>query len=335
MVGCLASFLDCFQQEHWTATIHVLRYLKGTQTLSLVLGGPCPSLLIGYTNADFANCKNTSWSVSGCCYTLGSGVVSWWSQKQHLVTDLTCYAKYMALHESLCEAIFLWQLLDCLDFPCHRSTPIHCDNDAARPTTCLAEDQVLHSEVKHIWVKLHGIYDYVTFGNIQVLWVCSEDNLADILTKPLNRTDFLHLCLYLGLCHFSTHSVWGGATTRRSMIAQPSPCVLIYSESFLLSFLVSFLDLFMIQLHTQLFLLSFGFHMITGALMSLLQGRVLMCNHHKLGHNDLSQAHVIMFTFIRLYVGTFPLSLVFLTSIEGYINSLYAICHISNCIIAH
>ena len=76
-VSRLASFLDCFQQEHWMAVIHMLRYLKGTWTLLLVLGRPCPSSLIGYTDADFANCKDTSRSISGYCYTLGSGVVSW------------------------------------------------------------------------------------------------------------------------------------------------------------------------------------------------------------------------------------------------------------------
>jgi len=76
-VGRLASFLDCFQQDHWTAAICVLRYLKNTRTLSLVLGGTRPPSLLGYSDADFANCKDTSRSVSGYCYSLGSGVVSW------------------------------------------------------------------------------------------------------------------------------------------------------------------------------------------------------------------------------------------------------------------
>lgn len=120
------------------------------------------------------------------------------------MADSTCYAEYIALHESSHEAIFLRQLLDCLAFPCRGSTPIHCDNDAA---TCLAEDQVLHSEVKHIRVKLHSIRDNIAFGDVQILRVRSEDNLADILTKPLSRNDFLRLRGYLGIRHFSTPSV--------------------------------------------------------------------------------------------------------------------------------
>ena len=106
-VGWLASFLDCFRQDHWTATIRVLCYLKGTRTLSLTLGGMCPPSLLGYSDVDFANCKDTSRSVSGYCYSLGSGIVSWQSWKQRLVADSTCYAEYIALHESSHEAIFL------------------------------------------------------------------------------------------------------------------------------------------------------------------------------------------------------------------------------------
>jgi len=76
-VGRLASFLDCYLQDHWTATVRVLRYRKGTKTLLLVLGGTHAPSLLGYSDADFANCKDTSWSISGYCYSLGSGIVSW------------------------------------------------------------------------------------------------------------------------------------------------------------------------------------------------------------------------------------------------------------------
>ena len=203
-VGRLASFLDCFREEHWSAAIRVLRYLKGTKSLSLVLRGTRPSSLIGWSDADYANCKDTSRSVSGYCYSLGGAMVSWRSRKQRLVADSTCYAEYIALHESSHEAMFLRQLLDALDFPCRMSTPIHCDNDAA---TRLAEDQVFHSQVKHIRVKLHAIREHIDLGELEVTRVRSADNIADILTKALGRPDFLRLRGYLGLRDFTTRSV--------------------------------------------------------------------------------------------------------------------------------
>jgi len=127
-VGRLASFLDCFQPEYC-----VQRYLKGTMALSLILqlegrahlplsATPTPTLIAAL--------------LAGTVIPL----ISWSSRKQRLIADSTCYAEYIALHESSHEAIFLRQLLDSIDFPCRGSTPIYCDNNAA---SRLAEDQGL------------------------------------------------------------------------------------------------------------------------------------------------------------------------------------------------
>jgi hypothetical protein len=81
-VGHLACFLDCYREEHWNAAIRVLRYVKGSCSLSLVLGSTSPISLIGYSDSDFANCCDTSRSISGYNFSLGSGTVSWNSKKQ-------------------------------------------------------------------------------------------------------------------------------------------------------------------------------------------------------------------------------------------------------------
>ena len=195
-VGRLASFLDCYRPEHWDAATRVVRYLKGTRTLCLVLGGTNSLRLLGYSDSDYANCPDTSRSISGYCFTLGSGMISWSSRKQKTVTDSSCYAEYIALHEAAHEAIFLRQLLSGLHILPSSATPLHCDNDAASK---LAEDHVWHSCTKHIRVKYHYIREQVLTGNLNVTRVHSHDNTADILTKPLNRPDFLRLCQYLGL----------------------------------------------------------------------------------------------------------------------------------------
>ena len=193
-VGHLASFLDCYRPEHWDATIRVVRYLKGTRTLCLVLGGTTSMRLLGYSDSDYANCPDTSRSISGYCFTLGSGMISWSSRKQKTVADSSCYAEYIALHEAAHEAIFLRQLLSGLHILPSGTTPLHCDNDAASK---LAEDHVWHSRTKHIRVKYHYIREQVLTGDLNVTRVRSHDNTADILTKPLNRPDFLHLRQYL------------------------------------------------------------------------------------------------------------------------------------------
>jgi hypothetical protein len=195
-VGRLSSFLDCYTPDHWSAAIRVLRYLKGTRTLSLVLGCDRSPSLVGYSDSDYANCVDTSRSISGHCHSLGAGVISWSSKKQKVVADSSCYAEYIALHDASHETMFLRQLLEGLNLAQSEPTPLHCDNDAA---SRLAEDHMWHPQVKHIRVKYHSIRELVTNGELTVTRVRSCDNIADILTKALARPDFLRLRDYLGL----------------------------------------------------------------------------------------------------------------------------------------
>ena len=195
-VGRLASFLDCYRPEHWEAAIRVLRYLKGSRSLSLTLGGSNSIHLTGYSDSDYANCPDTSRSISGYCFSLGSGMISWGSRKQRTVADLSCYAEYMALHDASHEAVFLRELLDGLQLLPPHPTPIHCDNNAA---SILSEDHVWHSRMKHIRVKYHYVRELVTDEELTITRVRSADNAADILTKPLARGDYLRLRRMLGL----------------------------------------------------------------------------------------------------------------------------------------
>ena len=195
-VGRLATVLDCYRPEHWNAAIRVVRYLKGTRLLSLDLGGTNPIRPIGFSDSDYANCPTTSRSITGYCFSLGSGMVSWASHKHPLTADSSCYAEYISLHDASHEVIFLRQLLDGLNMLIVEPTPLHCDNNSARQLT---EDQRWHSKVRHFRVKYHSIRELVDFDELKIIPVRSEDNTADILTKSLNRADFVRLRRYLGL----------------------------------------------------------------------------------------------------------------------------------------
>jgi len=106
-VGHLASVLDCYRPEHWAAGLCMLCYLKGTCSLHLVLGGLMTSALSGFCDSDFANCQDTSCSINGYCFSMGSGVISWRSKKHDHAGDSSCYVEYMAIHTGLQETIFL------------------------------------------------------------------------------------------------------------------------------------------------------------------------------------------------------------------------------------
>jgi transposase InsO family protein len=195
-VGRLASFLDCYREEHWNAAIRVLRYVKGTRTLCLTLGGDHPLNLFSYADSDYANDPDTSRSISGYCYSLGAGMISWSSKKQRITADSSCYSEYIALHHAGKELIFLRELLEGLDHPSFTSTPLHCDNDAA---CLLTGDHSNHGNVKHIRVKYHTIHDIVDEGLSHIIRISTHDNVADIFTKSLAKDSFERFRDGLGL----------------------------------------------------------------------------------------------------------------------------------------
>lgn len=193
----LCQFLSCYNYEHWEAAKRLLRYLKGTRNLRLRLGG-AEINLTGFTDASYACCPDTRRSVGAYCFTLGlSGIVSWSARKQKTVAQSTTDSEYIACAESAREAVWIRTLLRCIEFAPHGPTPILCDNEAAR---ILSEDQVFHSRSKHIDIRYHYIRECCQNGSILVRYVPSEENVADILTKPLAPAQFLKLRSFLGLC---------------------------------------------------------------------------------------------------------------------------------------
>ena len=92
--------------------------------------------------------------------------------------------------------MFLHELLSALVNNSTSPTTVYCDNDAA---SILTEDHVWHTRVKHIRVKYHYVRELVTNKELAVHRVRSADTTADILTKPLGRTDFVRLRHNLGL----------------------------------------------------------------------------------------------------------------------------------------
>jgi hypothetical protein len=109
-VSKLSRFLNCFREIHWQAAVCVVRYLKGTKDLALRLGGtsvvPTP---LGYSDSDYTNNPGPEGrrSIGGYCFMLGSGIVSWSSKKQQVVSDSTCAAEYIAVSEAGKELIWI------------------------------------------------------------------------------------------------------------------------------------------------------------------------------------------------------------------------------------
>ncbi|GJX80275.1 hypothetical protein Tco_0328424 [Tanacetum coccineum] len=125
----------------------------------------------------------------GCCLT------SWFSKKQTALSISTTEAEYVSVEKAYQQALWMKQALVDYDIKLG-DIPILCNNKGAID---LSKNPVLHFRTKHIEIRHHFLRDNVQKGNISIEKVSSEDNITDILTKPLKREPFNLLRLGLGL----------------------------------------------------------------------------------------------------------------------------------------
>ena len=78
--------------------------------------------------------------------------------------------------------------------------PLKCDNKSA---ICLSKNLVLHSRSKHIDVRHHFLRDHVERKNISLEYIPTEEQMADILTKPLEQDSYSRIRRSMGICDFT------------------------------------------------------------------------------------------------------------------------------------
>jgi len=141
---------------------------------------------LGYSDSDFVGSRVDRKSTSGDCHLLGRSIVSWSSKKQNSVALSTAEAKYIAAGACCAQILYMKQTL--LDFgvKLHR-IPLLCDNESAIK---IAKNLVQHSRTKHIDIRHHFLRDHEAKGDISLQGVRSEEQLADIFTKPLDESTF-------------------------------------------------------------------------------------------------------------------------------------------------
>ncbi|KAK2984915.1 hypothetical protein RJ640_001268 [Escallonia rubra] len=106
---------------------------------------------------------------------------TWTSKKQSIVILSTCEAEYVAATSTVCHAIWLRSLLKELSLIQDESTQIYVDNKSA---IALAKNPVFHDRSKHIDTRYHFFPESIAKKEVQVKFVKSKDQVADIFTKP-------------------------------------------------------------------------------------------------------------------------------------------------------
>ena len=134
-------------------------------------------------------------STSGACQFLGEALVSWSCRKQNTIALSTTEAEYVAAANCCSQVIWIKNQLE--DFQLrYTCIKIFCDNLSA---INLSKNPIQHSRSKHLDIKHHFIRDHVCKKNVELLFVDSELQLADIFTKPLVEDRFNFIKEKLGI----------------------------------------------------------------------------------------------------------------------------------------
>ena len=117
------------------------------------------------------------------------------SKKQACVAPSTTEAEYIAVGHACAQSIWLKNQLMDYGVKLER-VPLYCDNTSA---INLTKNQIQHSKTKHIEIRHHFIRDHIQKGDIKIMFVKTENQLADLFTKPLARDRFNELRTELGI----------------------------------------------------------------------------------------------------------------------------------------
>jgi len=188
-VNQLCQHMHAPTSVHLTAAKRVLRYLKGSLNSGLHYNKG-PLNLMAYCDSDWAGNPDDRKSTSGYGVFLGPNLISWSAKKQQTVSRSSTEAEYRSLSLTAAELFWLRMLLKELHIVLSCPPTIWCDNSGA---LALASNPVFHARTKHIEVDFHFIREKVANRDIQIQYLSTLEQVADIFTKGHSADRFCYL----------------------------------------------------------------------------------------------------------------------------------------------
>lgn len=140
-----------------------------------------------YFDSNYAGDIESGRSTSGFVFSFGASPITWYSKKQPTVALSSTEAEYQALSEAAREAVWLRTLLGDYRLESQEPILINCDNECS---IRLARNPVFHSKTKHFTVHYHFAREKLDNGEINVTYIPTGEQLADLFTKPLGKSLF-------------------------------------------------------------------------------------------------------------------------------------------------
>ena len=170
---------------HCDSIVRLMKYLKGTTNYGILYSG-FSVVLEGYSDANWISDSDEIKSTSSYVFTLGGGAITWKSAKQTIIAKSTMEYEFIALELAGNEAEWLRNFLASIPLGI-KPTPslsMHYDCQAA---IAIAKNKTFNGKNRHIRLRHNIVKQLLKDGIISINYVKSEVNLADPLTKPLEK----------------------------------------------------------------------------------------------------------------------------------------------------
>ncbi|GJU76143.1 hypothetical protein Tco_1273213 [Tanacetum coccineum] len=187
-------------EPHWTAVKNILKYLRNTKDMFLVYGGnPSTELRVEcYCDDGFETDRDDTKSQTGYVFVLNGGAVDWKSSKQSTTAMSATESEYIAASEAAMEAVWIRKFISGLGIVPTINEPLnmYCDNSAA---VHYANEPGVQKGARHYQRRYHYVRECVELGEIRILKVHTDNNLADPFTKALSNRKLTQHARGMGL----------------------------------------------------------------------------------------------------------------------------------------
>lgn len=198
-VNIVSRYQNNPREAHWNAVKRIFKYLKLTQECGILYKQDTnnKNVIRAYSDADYANDVETRRSTTGYVFLLSSAAVTWNSRRQHSVALSTTESEFVAASEATKEAIWVKQLLSEIYHSESFDLILYIDNQSA---IRLIKNPIFHKRTKHIDIRYNFVRERYENNDIDIMFVSTRDQVADIFTKALARNKFEYFRQLLGMC---------------------------------------------------------------------------------------------------------------------------------------
>ncbi|KAH6563768.1 hypothetical protein BASA62_008319 [Batrachochytrium salamandrivorans] len=195
-ISQVSKYLYYLTDTHWSTIKRILRSIKYFLNHPLTFSNNVIHLT-GYYNADWGGDLYSRRNTSEYVFFLGNSCISWRSSKQTAVASSTAEAEYVAATTAAQELLFLKTFLTEIGYLINKAITLYSDSQSAIAN--IKHIQLRHASNKHTDIKLHFPKDQVKLGNINLEYINTLDQVADILINGLPKPAFCKLANLLGL----------------------------------------------------------------------------------------------------------------------------------------